>query len=233
MMTIKKKIIIEAKEGTNLGLKVATALTEAGIYAVTRKNLTPEIFTEVKRDRVNALLVDTSTQEMTEAFEEMLISRRTNVRVFVIVAESNPPIVENGGILFLSASLGVTPITDLIRYCLTATGQHIDHAIGRLLLSIGIQPNLKGYRYLTVAVKKVLYDPDLIENVNYELYVILSEIFHAKPLSIERSIRNAIELAYQNNSKKAFTDFFGYPVGKPGNTEFIATLSERIRLEIT
>ncbi len=232
-MTIKKKIIIETKEGNNAGLKIANALTEAGIYAVTRKDFTPEIFDEVKRDRVNAVLIDTSHEEMTEEFEEMLISRRTNFRVFVLVPETNPLIVENNGILFISASIGINPITDLIRYCLTATGQHVEHAIGRLLLSIGIQPNLKGYRYLTVAIQKVFYNPDLIENVNYELYYILGDIFNAKPLSIERSIRNAIELAFQHNTPKAFNEFFGYPVGKPGNTEFIATVAERIRLEIT
>lgn len=230
-MIISQKILVETRENSK-GLRIATSLRESGIYAVSHKTFTEEVFQEIEKDRVNALLIDASAEEMAEEFEAMLLMRQTNVRIFVMTPETAPPVLEKNGILFVSASLGLSAICDLIRYCLTGTGQKMENAIARTLLFLGIQPNLKGYRYLCTAVEKVICNRDLMENFNHELYGIIGKIYNVTPISVERSMRHAIDLAYERTDEKKLEQFFGYKIGKPCNTEFVAQLAERIRLAI-
>ena len=61
------------------------------------------------------------------------------------------------------------------------------------------------------------------------LYSEVAERCHTNVRCIERSIRTVIETIYYTNPKR-FENFFGYPIGKPRNSELIALISEKIRL---
>ena len=56
------------------------------------------------------------------------------------------------------------------------------------------------------------------------------------PSRVERAIRHAIEVAWGRGKIEAMEKIFGYTVnaskGKPTNSEFIAMIADKLRLEI-
>ncbi len=100
--------------------------------------------------------------------------------------------------------------------------------VGIFLTRVGMFPNLKGFAYLISAVKEVLNDPFIIHSITKRLYPKVAESFNTSAISVERNIRNAIEVAC--NKGKLYlvanacynTNFTKYE--KPTNGEFIAFL---------
>ncbi len=96
------------------------------------------------------------------------------------------------------------------------------------LNKIGMFPNLKGYAYLLSAVKEIEKDPFVMHSITKGLYPRIAKAFSTTPNGVERSIRNAIEIAC--NKGKLCTvanacyngNFSKYE--KPTNGEFIAFL---------
>lgn len=235
-MKIVEKVLVEniktPTAPTSLGMKIATALTADGIYAVTRERFTPATFDEVRKDRISGLVIDCTAGAMDEEFETQLALRQTAMRVFVITPENAPPILEKSGVLFISESLGTQPVIDLLRYSITSTGQKLDNAIARTLMMLGILPHLNGYKYLCMSIEKIVRNHDLISDIVNSVYQIVADTYDTTVTGVEKSIRHSITIAYERFGEKPFNDFFGYRIVKPGNTEFISVVSERIRLAV-
>jgi len=226
MIDFKPRMLIESRN--IIGTKIASELSETGIYAVTCQNFSREIFR-----KSSAVLIDATNGDMDEALETFVLSEKTGTGIFVLTSETEPAISEKSGILFISQSLGTESICGLIRYCLKSRNvrKQAEKYVSKTLLNIGFQPNLRGYRYLIESVPLIVENPELSYNFNQKLYMIIAEMHNVMPLSVERSIRHAIDLAYDRNYQK-FREFFGYSVPKPTNTEFITFCSEKIRIEL-
>ena len=74
----------------------------------------------------------------------------------------------------------------------------------------------------------------MINAVTKMLYPEVARRFHTTPSRVERAIRHAIEVAWDRGDLETLQSYFGYTVnsakGKPTNSEFIAMISDRIRL---
>ncbi|MBR2384238.1 MAG: sporulation initiation factor Spo0A C-terminal domain-containing protein [Clostridia bacterium] len=105
--------------------------------------------------------------------------------------------------------------------------------VGLFLTRVGLFSNLKGYNYLVCAVREVVLEPLIIHSITKRLYPKIAEIFNTTSVSVERNIRNAIEIAC--NKGKLYTvanacynaNFTKYE--KPTNGEFIAFLASVIQ----
>lgn len=101
--------------------------------------------------------------------------------------------------------------------------------VSTFLIKIGMFPNLKGFSYLISAVKEVVENPLIIHSITKALYPKVAEKYNTTVVSVERNIRNAIEIAC--NKGKFYTVANAYYNGnftkyeKPTNGEFIAFLS--------
>lgn len=106
-----------------------------------------------------------------------------------------------------------------------------------LLMKIGVDPGLLGYKYLRSAVEKVYYDENLIHTMTKGLYPAIAEEHNTTPSRVERSIRHAIERAFDRMTANDIKEYFGaivqYSSRKVTNTTFIACLVERLRVEGT
>ena len=81
----------------------------------------------------------------------------------------------------------------------------------------------------------------MVEEINYlgavtkELYPAIAKKYDTTPSRVERAIRHAIELAWDRGDTEKINKFFGYTVngekGKPTNSEFIAIIADKLRLE--
>ena len=108
--------------------------------------------------------------------------------------------------------------------------------ITNLIHEIGVPAHIKGYQYLRDAIALVVENMDLLSAVTKELYptVSINEQYNAKQ-SEERAIRHAIELAWNRGKLETLNSLLGYAIqndkGKPTNSEFIAIISDKLRLE--
>lgn len=82
----------------------------------------------------------------------------------------------------------------------------------------------------------VYYDIELLSSVTKILYPDIAQKFNTTPSRVERAIRHAIEVAWNRGNYESISEMFGYTVhhlkSKPTNSEFIAMIADKIRIEI-
>ena len=107
--------------------------------------------------------------------------------------------------------------------------------ITNLIHEIGVPAHIKGYQYLRDAIALVVENMDLLSAVTKELYPTVASMNNTTPSRVERAIRHAIELAWNRGKLETLNSLFGYTIqndkGKPTNSEFIAIISDKLRLE--
>lgn len=100
---------------------------------------------------------------------------------------------------------------------------------------VGIPAHIKGYHYIRTAITMMTDDMELAHSVTKVLYPAVAKKFETTPQRVERAIRHAIEVAWNRGDPQVLNDMFGYTIdserGKPTNSEFIAMISDKIRLE--
>ena len=115
-----------------------------------------------------------------------------------------------------------------------ATG-NIETEITNIIHEIGVPAHIKGYLYLREAIKMVIDNVELLGAVTKELYPSIAKKFNTTPSRVERAIRHAIEVAWSRGKVDTINKLFGYTVhttkGKPTNSEFIAMIADKLRLE--
>ena len=78
-------------------------------------------------------------------------------------------------------------------------------------------------------------DMDIINSVTKVLYPEVARRYSTTPSRVERAVRHAIEVAWDRGDLETLQRYFGYTVsntkGKPTNSEFIAMIADRIRLQ--
>lgn len=107
--------------------------------------------------------------------------------------------------------------------------------ITNIIHEVGVPAHIKGYQYLRDAILMVVEDMELLGAVTKELYPAIAQNNHTTPSRVERAIRHAIEVAWNRGRLETINDLFGYTVqhdkGKPTNSEFIAIIADKLRLE--
>lgn len=111
----------------------------------------------------------------------------------------------------------------------------LESSIAKIIHEVGVPAHIKGYLYLREAIWLVYHDIELLGSITKVLYPKIAEKYHTTPSRVERAIRHAIEVAWNRGDLESLSSLFGYPVNvsksKPTNSEFIAMVSDRLRLE--
>ena len=99
---------------------------------------------------------------------------------------------------------------------------------------LGVPAHIKGYQYMRTAIMMVLDNQDLLNFITKQLYPEIAKKYKTTSSRVERAIRHAIEVAWGRGRPETLNEIFGYTIhdgkGKPTNSEFIAMVSDRIRL---
>ena len=105
----------------------------------------------------------------------------------------------------------------------------------RMLHELGVPAHIKGYNYLRECIIMAYKEPDVLNCITKVLYPTIAKQHDSTPSRVERAIRHAIEVAWSRGDIQTLTYYFGSTVdkfkGKPTNSEFIALLADRLRLE--
>lgn len=113
--------------------------------------------------------------------------------------------------------------------------RNLDVEVTKIIHQMGVPAHIKGYQYLRDAIMFVIDDVSLLGAVTKELYPMIAEKYHTTPSRVERAIRHAIELAWDRGNVEMMNRFFGYTInverGKPTNSEFIAMIADKLRIQ--
>lgn len=111
----------------------------------------------------------------------------------------------------------------------------LESEITELLHEIGIPAHIKGYMYLRTAILETYINVDFLGQITKVLYPEIAKKYATTASRVERAIRHAIEVAWNRGNIDAIDDIFGYTISaskaKPTNSEFIAMISDKLRLE--
>ncbi len=123
-----------------------------------------------------------------------------------------------------SLSSGLNPARDL------------EIKVTDIIHEFGVPAHIKGYLYLREAIMMVYHEIELLGHVTRKLYPRIAEKYRTTPSRVERAIRHAIEVAWNRGNLESIEKVFGYTVNldrtKPTNSEFIAMIADKLRLEL-
>lgn len=115
-------------------------------------------------------------------------------------------------------------------------GEDLEAIVTDVILHIGIPAHIKGYHYIRRAIMLSVEDTDMINSVTKLLYPTIAKEFGTTSSRVERAIRHAIEIAWDRGDVDTLNAYFGYTIntgrGKPTNSEFIAMISDKLRLRL-
>lgn len=116
------------------------------------------------------------------------------------------------------------------------SGSNIEIIISDIMHQIGVPAHIKGYQYLRYAIILSMETPDMISSVTKVLYPEIAKKFSTTASRVERAIRHAIEVAWDRGDVDVLASYFGYTIqssrGKPTNSEFIAMIADKLRLNL-
>ena len=113
--------------------------------------------------------------------------------------------------------------------------RNLETDVTNIIHEIGVPAHIKGYQYLRDAIILSVNDMEMLNSITKILYPTIAKRHQTTPSRVERAIRHAIEVAWSRGKMDTIDELFGYTVstgkGKPTNSEFIALIADKIRLE--
>lgn len=108
--------------------------------------------------------------------------------------------------------------------------------VSEIMHQIGVPAHIKGYQYLREAIVLSINDREMMNSVTKALYPTVAKMYSTTASRVERAIRHAIEVAWDRGDVDVLSSYFGYTIqnsrGKPTNSEFIAMISDKLRLRM-
>ena len=207
---------------------------------------------ETTMDKVRFLMSDTGAQ-ITEACREAL--EQKGVEVTVVEKDGNKVLQKmlavRPQVVLLDEGFAyyfVKPFDESVlaaRVLKAASGQekHLLHTsvdsdeltVTEILHQIGVPAHIKGYQFLRDAILLTMNEPEYINAVTKRLYPEIAKKNGTTASRVERAIRHAIEVAWDRGDVDTLNSYFGYTIhnlrGKPTNSEFIAMIADKMRLD--
>ena len=111
----------------------------------------------------------------------------------------------------------------------------LEKQVTAVIQSIGVPAHIKGYQYVREAIQMTIEDRETNSAITKVLYPTIAKKYQTTPSRVERAIRHAIEVTFSRGPVEPKEEMFGYTIGygkgKPTNSEFIALIADRIRLQ--
>ena len=117
----------------------------------------------------------------------------------------------------------------------TSVARDLEKDVTDMIHEIGVPAHIKGYQYLREAIMMSVQDVEMLGSITKVLYPTIAKKYQTTPSRVERAIRHAIEVAWSRGRMETLDALFGYTIntgkGKPTNSEFIALIADKIRLQ--
>lgn len=258
-MNAKTKVLI-GDNSLAFGIACSDILLSKGMEPILRNKNGSEIIESIRYDQPDIVVMDTFMPSM-DAVSVILKTRSFNQKQpkFIVISSHDNPyiekdIIDNGASCYLVRPVAVDYIcSKIISLCKppvkieNTTGffssgitlsdsEDLEVLVTEVILQVGIPAHIKGYHYLREAIMLAISDAEMINSVTKVLYPTIAKTFNTTSSRVERAIRHAIELAWDRGDIDILNNFFGFTIhnvrGKPTNSEFIAMISDKLRLKL-
>lgn len=112
---------------------------------------------------------------------------------------------------------------------------NLEKDVTDMIHEVGVPAHIKGYQYLREAIMMSVEDAEMLGSITKILYPTIARKYQTTSSRVERAIRHAIEVAWNRGRMETLDAMFGYTIntgkGKPTNSEFIALIADKIRLQ--
>lgn len=258
METLK---ILIGNDAPEQGVSWANSLKSAGAYAVTRPANSMLLFDYITRNGLpNVIVIEAKMVGMNAPEFVGYVSRMMGT-LPAIVAVGEPAArsllvsaVEAGARCFLEKPFDSEElkkaITDAVHNTAASSAASektepensaseraklLEIMVTDIIHQIGVPAHIKGYHYLRYAIILSVENSEMINCITKLLYPSVAAKFGTTPSRVERAIRHAIETAWDRGDIEVLNSYFGYTIrsvrGKPTNSEFIALISDKLRLQ--
>lgn len=135
-----------------------------------------------------------------------------------------------------TSRLDVQPKTVTARRQKPIDTRDLEAVVTGIIHEVGIPAHIKGYQFIRSAIIMAVENMEVINSITKQLYPELAKMYRTTPSRVERAIRHSIEVAWNRGKSETMEELFGYTIssskGKPTNSEFIAMIADRIRLQM-
>lgn len=118
---------------------------------------------------------------------------------------------------------------------LASHDDNFESKITNIMQIVGIPAKLKGYQYIREAILLSIEQDDPSSKITKDIYPEIAKKFNSTSSRVERAIRHALEISWNTNGPSISNLLFGnsYMLGekRPTNAEFIALITDRLKLE--
>ena len=181
---------------------------------------------------------------------EECVSNGINAKIIVLTSYNSPEVIRKvSGLGIKYFMLKPFELSDLEEKILEYSNNEVyskktidlfysdlQMSITKLLHELGVPSHIKGYLFIREGITQVYNDQSLSSAITKELYPLIAKKYNTTASRVERAIRHAIEVAWGRGQLEAVENIFGYTVsaqkGKPTNSEFIAMIADKLRLEL-
>ena len=244
--------LLLAEDGSQFSRLISTSLKNSGFDVKLCEKDGEKVLLRLKSDLPDVLLMDTFMPKMDAlAVLKEIEKLKLNQKLIVLVMSSsdNPDlereILNAGADYYFLKPFDVNILAERIRLLtgwhkgIDGLGQHepdLQVLVSEIMHQIGVPAHIKGYQYLRSAIIMSVNDGEIMNSVTKILYPAVAKEYSTTASRVERAIRHAIEVAWDRGDVDVLSSYFGYTIqntrGKPTNSEFIAMISDRLRLKL-
>ncbi|MEE5992067.1 MAG: sporulation transcription factor Spo0A [Oscillospiraceae bacterium] len=241
-----KKILI-GDDTADYGISTASALRSRGFYAITRRKDGQVLLNAIIDERPDVVVVENVMPHMDSIELMKRVKEECAVFPAFIVTSSydnsfvEKRIMELGAKHFMLRPFDNSVLAERIAEIIADSEnapidmQDMEVTVTEIIHQLGVPAHIKGYYYLRTAILASLENAELLESVTKLLYPTVAKQYNTTASRVERAIRHAIEIAWDRGDLDILNAFFGYTVntckGKPTNSEFIALVTDKLRLQ--
>jgi len=246
----KKMKVLLADDSADFGYSCKNALQSNGYDVVVTRKDGAEVLKHLEQNTADVILIDAFMPKVDaigvmRGIGQMKLKKKPLTIVMSYSDNSNleQQILTAGADYYFLKPFDVQLLAERINQ-LTGTysgsdgvGQsNLDVIVSDIMHQIGVPAHIKGYQYLRYAIILTINDYTMMNSVTKELYPTVAKVFKTTPSRVERAIRHAIEVAWDRGDVDVLSSYFGYTIqnsrGKPTNSEFIAMISDKLRLKL-
>lgn len=250
------KIVI-ADDSTEFSKNCAKILTSYGMQVVLSEKDGLKTISKVKTEKPDVLIADVFMPniDILGVIDELKkIEEKQRPLVMALSSYANPrlekEILEAGATYYFIKPFDINVMAERIIKMSgwrnevsplkldsnTVTDTDLELMITEIIHQIGVPAHIKGYHYLREAIILSIKNTEIINSVTKLLYPTVAKKYATTPSRVERAIRHAIEVAWDRGDIDVLNGYFGYTIqnerGKPTNSEFIAMISDKLRLKL-
>ena len=240
------KVLI-CDDSAGIGVTLASALREKGFFAYTRSRTENAVISSIISERPDVVICYLTLKD-SDAVTLMNKTRELTLDApeFIVVSEMKNTFIEkqilgNGAAYFIAEPIDLCELSEAVtavaRRSPSPSCCNAEILVTDMIKKIGIPANLKGYRYVRCGVLECLSDRSLLDSITKRLYPMIGSRYGTTPARVERAIRTAIETAWNRADKASIHSVLGYNSSyfseRPTNSEFIAMLTDKLRLQIS